>query len=205
MNNPWLEINLDDYENHMSLGSVFQLQTMNKIMKEQFYAHSVKTMMILGVAGGNGLEHVDKKIFDKVYGVDINEGYLSACVKRYPKLQEIFEPVCADLSYNITELPCADLLVANLLIEYIGYDCFKKVVKQVMPRYISCVIQINTDVSYVSDSPYIHVFDRLDEVHHQMQEKALDNAMSEVGYVKERQVIHELPNGKKLVRIDFTK
>lgn len=70
MNNPWLEINLDDYENHMSLDSVFQLQTMNKIMKEQFYAHSVKTMMILGIAGGNGLEHVDKKIFDKVYGVD---------------------------------------------------------------------------------------------------------------------------------------
>ena len=30
MNNPWEEISLDDYENHMSLDSVKQLQTMNE-------------------------------------------------------------------------------------------------------------------------------------------------------------------------------
>ena len=35
MNNPWEEIKLDDYEKHMSLDSVKQLQTMNKMMKEQ--------------------------------------------------------------------------------------------------------------------------------------------------------------------------
>ena len=32
--NPWNEIKLDDYENHMSLDSVNQLQTMNAMMKE---------------------------------------------------------------------------------------------------------------------------------------------------------------------------
>ena len=37
MNNPWEEIKLSDYESHMSLESVFQLQTMNQMMKEQFY------------------------------------------------------------------------------------------------------------------------------------------------------------------------
>ena len=35
MNNPWEDIKLDDYEKHMSLDSVKQLQTMNAIMKEQ--------------------------------------------------------------------------------------------------------------------------------------------------------------------------
>ena len=48
MNNPWEEIKLSDYENHMSLESVFQLQTMNQMMKEQFYAYPVKSVMILG-------------------------------------------------------------------------------------------------------------------------------------------------------------
>ena len=38
MNNPWEEIKLDDYEKHMSLDSVKQLQTINKMMKEQFDA-----------------------------------------------------------------------------------------------------------------------------------------------------------------------
>ena len=33
MNNPWEEVSLDDYENHMSLDSVKQLQTMNISMK----------------------------------------------------------------------------------------------------------------------------------------------------------------------------
>ena len=34
MKNPWENISLDDYENHMSLDSVMQLQAMNSIMKE---------------------------------------------------------------------------------------------------------------------------------------------------------------------------
>ena len=61
MNNPWEEIKLDDYEKHMSLDSVKQLQTINKMMKEQFDAYQVNTAMIFGIAGGNGLEHVSKE------------------------------------------------------------------------------------------------------------------------------------------------
>lgn len=57
MKNPWTEIKLDEYEKHMSLDSVYQLQAMNQMMKEQLYAHSVKSVMILGIAGGNGLEN----------------------------------------------------------------------------------------------------------------------------------------------------
>ena len=52
-NNPWEMIILDDYEKHMSLDSVQQLQKMNTVMKDQFEAYPVKTAMIPGVAGGN--------------------------------------------------------------------------------------------------------------------------------------------------------
>ncbi len=61
MKNPWEEINLEDYENHMQLDSVRQLQTMNSIMRSQFEAYPVCSAMVLGVAGGNGLEHVRKE------------------------------------------------------------------------------------------------------------------------------------------------
>ena len=56
MSNPWEEISLDDYESHMSLDSVKQLQALDLIMKDQFDAYHVETAMILGVAGGNGLK-----------------------------------------------------------------------------------------------------------------------------------------------------
>ena len=36
MTNPWEEISLDDYEKHMSLDPVRQLQAMNSIMQEHF-------------------------------------------------------------------------------------------------------------------------------------------------------------------------
>ena len=41
MANPWEEIPLSDYEKHMKLGSVMQLQTLNEMMKGQFAAYPV--------------------------------------------------------------------------------------------------------------------------------------------------------------------
>lgn len=187
----------------MSLDNVLQLQALNQMMKNQFYTYPVQFVMILGVAGGNGLEHIDKREIKKVYGVDINRDYLGVCINRHPELSGILNTICTDLTQETSELPYVDLLIANLVIEYIGYECFQKVVKQIRPKYISAVIQVNEDVSFVSDSPYLHVFDCLAEVHHQMEEAVLVNAMEQTGYKKTMRMNADLPNGKKLVRIDF--
>ena len=203
MSNPWEEISLSDYENHMSLESVYQLQVLNKIMGEQFEAYDIDTVMILGIAGGNGLEHIRKEKISKVYGVDVNREFLALCSERYAALGNTFEPICADLLDDNLYLPQADLLIANLLIEYIGYECFGRVVELVKPKYVSCVIQINTGESFVSDSPYIHAFDCLEMVHHQMEEQALTAAMNGIDYRLEFTSEELLPNGKKLVRLDF--
>lgn len=74
--NPWEEISLVDYESHMKLDFVIQSQTMNEMMKEQFYSYPISSIMILGIAGGNGLEHIRSNSFKRVYGVDINSLYL---------------------------------------------------------------------------------------------------------------------------------
>lgn len=203
MKNPWENINLNDYENHMSLDSVYQLQVLNEMMREQFATYDMESIMLLGVAGGNGLEHIDTNRIKKVYGVDVNQNFLAECVNRYSSLGEVFEPICVDLLTDDLRLPQSDLLVANLLVEYIGYDCFQKVVKLVAPEYVSCIIQINTGSSFVSDSPYLHAFDCLETVHHQMEEDALVNGMTEIGYRKAERLEQELPNGKKFERLDF--
>ncbi len=206
MNNPWEEISLSDYESHMSLDSVRQLQTMDSLMKQQFEAYPVQTAMVLGVAGGNGLEHVSRDKFTRVYGVDINADYLKETQRRYPQLDGVLECVQLDIINEYEKLPKAQLVIANLLIEYIGYEAFKNALLQIAPDYVSCVIQINTDTkNWVSDSPYLHAFDRLDEVHHQMEEKALENALGEIGYRRILCSHEDLPNGKALVRLDFAK
>lgn len=203
MSNPWEEIPLTDYENHMKLDSVLQLQGMNQMMKGQFYAYPVSSLMILGIAGGNGLEHIQREKFEKIYGVDVNAAYLQEVVRRYPELNGRLDCLRIDLLEESDRLPQAELVIANLLIEYIGYECFQKVIRQVRPRFVSCIVQINTEEQWVSDSPYLHVFDGLEQVHHQMEEQALTRAMREIGYHRIKTLEQPLPNGKKLVQLDF--
>lgn len=203
MDNPWKDIKLSDYENHMRLDSVMQLQAMNQMMKIQFNSYDVKSAVILGVAGGNGLEHIDTSKYSVVYGVDINNNYLIETEKRYHELKPTLKCLCIDLITDTEKLPCADLVIANLLIEYIGYDCFKKAVIKINPKYVSCIIQINTDDSFVSDSPYLHSFDKLEQVHHQMEVNKLVSAMNDICYKQISIYEKDLPNGKKLVQLDF--
>ncbi|MCM1047235.1 MAG: class I SAM-dependent methyltransferase [Clostridiales bacterium] len=203
MINPWEEISLSDYENHMKLDSVLQLQNLNQMMENQFNNYPASSVMILGIAGGNGLEHINRNKFTQVYGIDINHEYLEAVKERYADISDILECIQLNLLEETDKLPKAELLIANLLIEYIGYDCFQKAVKQAAPEYISCIIQINADDSWVSDSPYIHAFDDLDKVHHQMNENSLIQSMQSIGYEKIAQTEKPLPNGKKLVQLDF--
>lgn len=203
MKNPWEEISLSDYENHMKLDTVMQLQAMNEMMKEQFEFYPVSSLMIFGIAGGNGLEHIQKSKFKKVYGVDVNASYLQEVIYRYPDLEGVLECLCINLMEETDKLPKADMVIANLLIEYIGYECFQKAIQIVNPKYVSCIIQINIEDNWVSDSPYLHVFDGLELIHHQMEERALEKSMIGINYYKIRTLEHMLPNGKKLVQIDF--
>ena len=123
--------------------------------------------------------------------------------ERYSALEGVLECLCINLIDETEKLPKTDLVIANLLVEYIGYECFQKAIQQIDPKYVSCIIQINMDDSWVPDSPYLHVFDGLEQIHHQMDEQGLQKAMSEIDYHTIRTLEHRLPNGKKLVPIDF--
>ncbi len=204
MRNPWEEIDLSEYEKHMSLESVYQLQMLNGMMREQFEEYDIDTIMILGIAGGNGLEHINKEQVKKVYGVDVNPKFLFECKRRYNELGDVFEAICVDLLDDNLQLPYVELLVANLLVEYIGYECFQKIIRLIKPLYVSCIIQINTGDSFVSDSPYVHAFDCLEKVHHQMEESKLVDCMSKIGYRVKKTAERILPNEKKFIRLDFT-
>ena len=161
MKSPWEEISLADYENHMKLDSVMQLQAMNQMMKEQFETYPISSVMILGIAGGNGLEHVSKSKFERIYEVDVNSSYLEEVILRYPDLDGLLECLCINLIDETDKLPKADMVIANLLIEYIGYECFQEAIQHVNPKYVS------------------------------------------INYHTIRTLEHMLPNGKKLVQVDF--
>ena len=134
----------------------------------------------------------------------IESSPLSPVSERYKNLTEVLECLQIDLINDYDKLPESQFVIANLLVEYIGYQVFQKVILRVRPEYVSCVIQINKDVhNWVSDSPYLHTFDRLDEVHCQMDEQGLRKALEEIGYGVSKVKSYGLPNGKELFRMDF--
>ena len=57
--------------------------------------------------------------------------------------------------------------------------------------------------NWVSDSPYLHCFDRLDDIHHEIKEDELGDVMGKIGYRERNRFVKELPNGKALMRLDY--
>jgi hypothetical protein len=202
--NPWENVSLQVYELHMQLETVQQLQTLNAIMKEQLSQYPICSLAVLGVAGGNGLEYVDPERIVKVVGVDINAEYLQACKSRFPDLCDILTLKKADLSYpDCGPIPAVDLVIANLFIEYIGVDCFARQVKRCLPRYVSCVIQKNPSVEFVSVSPYADSFCEISQLHRDIEHDELITAMADIGYALLLLREYRLPNQKKFIRLDF--
>jgi len=203
MSNPWEKVSLEDYENHMKLSTVQQLQKLNEIMKSQIHKYKIETIALLGIAGGNGLEHIDSSNIKIVYGIDINQNYLDVCKEKYKNLNNCLVLKKLDLSNIANDLPVADIIIANLFIEYIGIDMFVKQLSKNFPPYVSCVIQKNPDINFVSDSPYVEALNEISSLHRDIKKGSLIKAMSTIGYTLIFSDEHLLPNMKKFIRLDF--
>ncbi|TCP19701.1 hypothetical protein EV207_1607 [Scopulibacillus darangshiensis] len=207
MNNPWQEINLEIYENHMKSDAVFQLQTLNQITKEQLESYGHEIVGILGVAGGNGLDQIDLPTTKKIYGFDINRDYLDVCQNRYSYMGNTLELLQCDISDSTFTLPKSDLLIANLIIEYVGDATFVSLISQNRNQVevVSCTIQKKQADGFVSQSNYTSAFDPLLSISHDADAKKLVELFSNEKFSCLKTKEYALPNGKKFIRLDFKK
>jgi hypothetical protein len=83
VSNPWLSIPLTDYEGHMGSAVVQQLSALSELFKQVVERCRPTSVAILGVAGGNGLEHLSATSVRRVVGVDINSQYLDETRRRF--------------------------------------------------------------------------------------------------------------------------
>ncbi|MDD3930060.1 MAG: class I SAM-dependent methyltransferase [Sphaerochaeta sp.] len=200
---PWLEIPLSVYETHMSQSQVGQLSTLNACMKDQLNTYPAKTVTVLGIAGGNGLEHADPAKISTLYGVDINASYLEQAARRHPELETILVPLCLDVTVQAKELARCDLLIADLVVEYLGYAAFLEAVQATRPTFVSVVIQMQETGAFVSESPLRSSFDCLETLLHPITAEGLGLEMSKSAY----RLIHSesipLPNQKRFIRLDY--
>ncbi len=205
MKNPWKNIKLKTYEKHMSVKYVYQLQILNEITKEQLNKYYSSIIAILGVSGGNGLEFIKPLETSKVYGIDINSQYLNNCKKRFPQLDNLLELICCDISEKDYLLPATDLLICNLIIEYLGEDVFINLIKNNTKnvKIISCVIQKSNKNSFVSNSKQASELNSLLTIYKNIEEKKLCKKMEKINFSLLYKQSYLLPNGKEFIRLDF--
>ena len=72
MSNPWLAVPLSEYEQHMSSVEVQQLGALSDLFAEAIGCCRPFSIAVLGIAGGNGLDHIDSSITARVVGLDLN-------------------------------------------------------------------------------------------------------------------------------------
>jgi hypothetical protein len=205
MSNPWQLIDLGMYENHMSSDEVYQLQTLNEITKEQLQDNQHTYVGVLGVAGGNGLDNIDILKTQKVYAVDINKNYLNICKQRYQYMGSTLEILCGDLTDDEIVLPYTNLLICNLIIEYIGEKEFISYISKnkINIDVVSCVIQNNNNNSFVSNSELNSHFQPILSIHHDIDKNKLKYLFSTIEFTCIKYKKYILPNGKEFIRMDF--
>lgn len=207
MDNPWEKIDLKIYETHMASNNVYQLQTLKSITESQMKDYVHTNVLILGISGGNGLEHIDVSQTKKIVGIDVNSQYLNICRKRYQHLTDILELVCCDLTNSDVELPYSDIMICNLIIEYIGINTFIELIQNNKEsiNIISIILQKNNDNGFVSNSSFSSSFKILESILHNIDEDNLRIELLKIGFNCINKLSYPLPNGKEFLRIDFKK
>ncbi|MDR7184403.1 hypothetical protein J2X85_001426 [Microbacterium trichothecenolyticum] len=202
---PWREISLEVYEAHMSDEAVGQLDRLSEITAEQLQDHPSRSIGILGVAGGNGLDLIDPDTVDCVRGYDVNPDYLAACRLRYTdrfgaRLMLIECSIDRALVIDPTEL-----VIANLIIEYVGVTEFVAFAQSNAERIgvLSCVTQQNHGVGLVSATGYSAAFAGLESIASEVDPDVLASAMTAARFALVATMEYPLPNGKVLTRQDF--
>ena len=144
--NPWLGIPLAEYESHMTSATVQQLDALSDLFAEALAHCRPASVAVLGIAGGNGLRHIDSKVTRRVVGVDINPAYLSSVRQRYPRIDGL-ELHCADLATEDLACDPVELVHAALVFEHAGTGrCLDKALRLVAPGgSLSVVLQLPSD------------------------------------------------------------
>jgi hypothetical protein len=143
--NPWLELPLEEYESHMGSRGANQLGPLADLFGEAVARLRPRSLAVLGVSGGNGLQHVDSTLTVRVLAIDLNPAYLEATRHRYPDVRGL-ELHCIDLAHDSLNLEPVALVHAALLFEHAGTaTCLDNAVALVAPGgHLSVVLQLPT-------------------------------------------------------------
>ena len=202
--NPWLHISLEEYERHMSHHLVGQSALLNALTKKYLDSIKPETAIFLGIAGGNGLEHIDNQITENVYGIDINQDYLDIAFERYKERIPFLQLVKLDITQHSENICQADFIWAALILEYTGIDKALSFCANNIRKGGHMVISIQANNSIPSVSPTgIESIKKAGEIFSIVDPETMLNKAAENGNKFMDKEENILPNGKSIITFHF--
>lgn len=182
--NPWLEIELEDYESHMALSSIAQAQYLSGVFAKAVQKYSPKSVAILGCSGGNGLEAISNLCVERVVCVDINPEYVAAAKKRFAGSFNQCEFLCRDILSSSFSFEPVDLIFAGLIFEYVDYNSALANVSKVVNSSGSLVVVLqlpSREIPEISPSKYTSL-NKLSGIFNFVPPIGLQEAAKRVGF-----------------------
>ena len=201
----WNLVPLEDYEKHMQHPTVAQLQLLSDLTAQYLKQLLPVRALFIGIAGGNGLEHIDCSITQEVVGVDINANYLEITRQRFkdkiPGLR--LEQIDVSLLAN-QFIIAADFVWIALVFEYVDIPaCFDFIQKNITPNgYLVVTIQENNGIQSVSKTG-VESIQVLGPVFRPVVVNELIQEAQKKGFIQMSQEKNYLPNGKSFQTILF--
>ncbi len=110
-----------------------------------------------------------------------------------------------DLNKDELELTKIDLIIANLVFEYVDEETVVTKLLKVMNEggILSTVIQMNNENTFVSRTKYSDRFKCLEDIYHDVDINYFDSILCNKKFVKLLHELYPLPNGKAFLRLDY--
>lgn len=154
---PWLDIPASDYEGHMGLDSVRQLQALSQLFAEVLAEVRPRRVAVPGCTTGNGFEHLDPGSTELLLALNLNPEYLRVARRRFAHRLPGLVTVQADLRRPPVLPHAFDLVHCALVLEYLEpAPLLAEQARWLAPGgVLSVVLQLPSATSApVSDTPY---------------------------------------------------
>ncbi len=203
--NPWLDIPLADYEQHMALPENGQAQMLAKELGAVVEECHPKSVAIIGCAGGNGFKCLLGHGLERVVGVDINPTYIDTFRRRCRGAFSKVESYVADIQLDELRFPPVDLVFVALVFEFVDLD---KTIKALRPLCLpggcfAVVLQLaNPSLEAVTPSPYTSL-QKLAPILRLLEPEVFVSSAQASGFTLEGDKHLELPSGKQFCRLTF--
>lgn len=182
----------------MALPSVGQAQLLGTALERTVNQFQPRSLAVFGVAGGNGLELVERAMVRRVVALDFNPDYLALCTHRHATSFDQFEPVLHDLSQGPPAIAPVECIFAGLVLEYLCVELFCGYLASLLTTggSFATLLQLpSATVPEISASPFSSLT-RLEPAFSFVHQTSLDDALSSRGFSRITSERYDLDSGK---------